>query len=100
MNKLNWPTAFIITAIIFAGAFIYNKPTDAGLGSSEMIMQIPNDVNTHKYFQLKGDKIRLCEIRIYDQNSLVGLKDETILTAFPPKDSGVVTQHACSKWLD
>tara|TARA_B100001057_G_scaffold245848_1_gene246208 strand:+ start:248 stop:352 length:105 start_codon:yes stop_codon:yes gene_type:complete len=34
MNKLNWPTAFIITAIIFAGAFIYNKPIDASEGVS------------------------------------------------------------------
>ena len=33
MNKLNWPTAFVIAAIIFAGAFIYNTPTGAGLGS-------------------------------------------------------------------
>ena len=29
MNKLNWPTAFVIVAIIFAGAFVYNEPFDA-----------------------------------------------------------------------
>ena len=34
MNKLNWPTAFVIVALIFAGAFVYNKPTGAVLGGS------------------------------------------------------------------
>ncbi len=29
MNKLNWPTAFVIVVIIFAGAFVYNTPIDA-----------------------------------------------------------------------
>ena len=32
MNKLNWPTAFVIVAIIFAGAFVYSKPIEAALG--------------------------------------------------------------------
>ena len=32
MNKLNWPTAFVIVAFIFAGAFVYNKPIGAALG--------------------------------------------------------------------
>ena len=35
MNKLNWPTAFVIVAIIFAGAFVYNKPIGAALGASD-----------------------------------------------------------------
>lgn len=34
MNNLNWPTAFVIVAVIFAGAFVYNKPTGAVLGGS------------------------------------------------------------------
>ena len=57
MNKLNWPTAFVIVAIIFAGAFFYNKPTDAGLGSSEMIASgEPNHV-----WHFKNGKIRYCQ---------------------------------------
>ncbi len=45
MNKLNWPTAFVIVAIIFAGAFIYNKPIDARKNSDSwklaQLKQIP-----------------------------------------------------------
>jgi hypothetical protein len=37
MNKLNWPTALVITAIIFVGAFVYNKPIDAGASSAGVI---------------------------------------------------------------
>ena len=33
MKKLNWPTAFVIVTVIFAGAFFYNKPTGA-IGSN------------------------------------------------------------------
>mgnify|MGYP005737762857 CR=1 FL=1 len=48
MDKLNWPTAFVIVAIIFAGAFVYNKPTDAGLGSDAgMILKGPWDRTIH-----------------------------------------------------
>lgn len=56
MNKLNWPTAFVITAIIFAGAFIYNKPTDAAFGSDEMIVK----GHLHHVWHFKGGKIRYC----------------------------------------
>jgi hypothetical protein len=37
MNNLNCPTAFVITAIIFAGAFIDNKPTTAAFESDGMV---------------------------------------------------------------
>ena len=37
MNKLNWPAGFVIVAIIFAGAFIYNKPNGAAFGSNGTI---------------------------------------------------------------
>ena len=29
MNKLNWPKAFVIVAIIFASAFVYKTPIGA-----------------------------------------------------------------------
>jgi len=32
MNKLNWPTTFVIVAIIFAVAFVYSKLIGAALG--------------------------------------------------------------------
>jgi hypothetical protein len=58
MNKLNWPTAFVITAIIFAGAFIYNKPTTAAFGSDGMIATSANGYNL---WQLKDGKLRRCQ---------------------------------------
>ena len=58
MNKLNWPTAFVIVAIIFAGAFVYNKPTGAAFGSDGMISASSNA----GVFQLKGNKIRACAV--------------------------------------
>ena len=31
---MNWPTAFVIAVAICAGAFLYNKPSDAAFGGS------------------------------------------------------------------
>ena len=56
MNKLNWPTAFVIVAIIFAGAFVYNKPTTAAFGSNEMISSGEKNYAWH----LKNGKVRIC----------------------------------------
>ena len=56
MNKLNWPTAFVITAIIFAGAFIYNKPTTAAFGSDGTIVATGNWV--WPFCFLKETKLR------------------------------------------
>ena len=61
MNKLNWPTAFVIVAIIFAGAFVYNIPTGAiGSNSSQngMIVLDPNYMNV--IWQSWGSKLRKC----------------------------------------
>ena len=57
MNNLNWPTALVIIAVIFAGAFVYNKPTDAGFDSDGMVA-----TNSHGVWQLKGSKVRFCRI--------------------------------------
>ena len=32
---MNWPTDFVIAVAICAGAFLYNKPSDAAFGVSE-----------------------------------------------------------------
>ena len=32
---INWPTAFVIAVAICAGAFLYNKPSDAAFGGSD-----------------------------------------------------------------
>ena len=59
MNKLNWPTAFVIVAIIFAGAFVYNKPTDAGLGS-DAGMILKGHAGNYRIWQLRGGSLRTC----------------------------------------
>ena len=58
MNKLNWPTAFVIAAIIFAGAFVHNKPIGAAFRSDGMISASSDS----GVYQLKGDKIRACAV--------------------------------------
>ena len=34
-TMMNWPTAFVIAVAICAGAFLYNKPSDAAFGGSD-----------------------------------------------------------------
>ena len=59
MNKLNWPTAFVIVvAIIFAGAVVYNKPIGAALGARDGM--IANTGYKNAVWQLKAGKVRLC----------------------------------------
>jgi len=58
INKLNWPTAFVITAIIFAGAFVNHKPIGAAFGSDGMISASSDS----GFYQLKGNKIRACAV--------------------------------------
>jgi hypothetical protein len=56
MNKLNWPTAFVIVSVIFSGAFIYNKSIDSAFESDgDMISAVGNMV-----WQLRDGKIRMC----------------------------------------
>ena len=59
MNKLNWPTAFVIVAIIFAGAFVYNKPIGAALGASDGMIVKAGWQNA--VWQLNAGKVRLCQ---------------------------------------
>ena len=58
MNNLNWPTAFVIVAVIFAGAFVYNKPTGAVLGGSAGM--IPGGHQGQSFFQTIDGKVRHC----------------------------------------
>ena len=60
MNKLNWPTAFVIVAIIFAGAFVYNKPIGAALDARDGMIAATTFAGT--VWQLRGGKVRLCQI--------------------------------------
>ena len=59
MNNLNWPTAFVITAIIFAGTFVYNKPIGAALGARDGMIAL-NMAGT--VWQLRDGKVRICQI--------------------------------------
>ena len=66
MTKLNWPTAFVIVALIFAGAFVYNKPTGAAFVSNETIASGDGD----SFFHLKDGKVRLCFFAGFEEDHL------------------------------
>ena len=56
---INWPTAFVIAAAICAGAFLYNKPSDAAPGGSDCYSITP----TKGYWiQFDGNKQRQCRV--------------------------------------
>ena len=38
MNKINWPKAFVIVAIIFASAFVYKTPIGAPVAACDGII--------------------------------------------------------------
>ena len=57
MNNLNWPTALVIISIIFAAAFIYNKPIDAGFGSDGGMISTASETYV---WQINDGKIRQC----------------------------------------
>ena len=61
MNKLNWPAAFVIVAIIFAGAFVYNKPTDAGLGSDAGMTKAVGQFSLFMISSLMGWRVSISE---------------------------------------
>ena len=54
---MNWPTAFVIAVAICAGAFLYNKPSDAAFGGSDRYSISPE----RKFWvQFDGNKQRWC----------------------------------------
>ena len=62
---INWPTAFVIAVAICAGAFLYNKPSDAAFhGNSDQVIRILDTtdgyVNRSQWLQIRGDKMRRC----------------------------------------
>ena len=54
---MNWPTAFVIAVAICAGAFLYNKPSDAAFGGSERYSIAPKG----PWVQFDGNKQRYCK---------------------------------------
>ena len=55
---MNWPTAFVIAVAICAGAFLYNKPSDAAFGGSDRYL-----VAVDRYWiQVDGKKQRRCSL--------------------------------------
>ena len=56
---INWPTAFVIAVAICAGAFLYNKPSDAAFGGSDHYSLLV-DSDWKRYVQFDGNKQRLC----------------------------------------
>ena len=66
INTLNSPIALVIVAFIFAGAFVYNKPTDAAFGSDDGVIATTDAANSmcargSLIWHLKDGKVRLCE---------------------------------------
>ena len=56
---MNWPTAFVIAVAICAGAFLYNKPSDAAFGGADRYsLAVSSDFD--KWVQFDGNKQRLC----------------------------------------
>ena len=54
---MNWPTAFVIAVAICAGAFLYNKPSDAAFGGSDRYSIYPERKH---WVQFDGNKQRYC----------------------------------------
>ena len=54
---INWPTAFVIAVAICAGAFLYNKPSDAAFGGSDRGIIA---LNSSTWIQFDGNKQRRC----------------------------------------
>ena len=68
---MNWPTAFVIAVAICAGAFLYNKPSDAALfpgGPGGVIA-----LNSTTWIQFDGNKQRSCSL---------GVKKPVYITCF------------------
>ena len=59
---MNWPTAFVIAFAICAGAFLYNKPSDAAFGGSDRYWLAVN-FDFDQWVQFDGNKQRLCSWR-------------------------------------
>ena len=55
---INWPTTFVIAVAICAGAFLYNKPSDAAFGGSDRY----SVVICSKWIQVDGNKQRRCSL--------------------------------------
>ncbi|MDC2992999.1 hypothetical protein OAZ91_00160 [bacterium] len=56
---INWPTAFVIAVAICAGAFFYNKPSDAAFGGSDRY-SFPLSSGRSAWVQFEGNKQRFC----------------------------------------
>ena len=54
---INRPTAFVIAVAICAGAFLYNKPSDAAFGGSDHHSFSPSGY----WVQFDSNKQRICE---------------------------------------
>ena len=82
---MNWPTAFVIAVAICAGAFLYNKPSDAAFGGSER--RVVPVAQYEAWVQIEGSKKRICawgEIQSFYE--------------FPSVRAGEPSQIVCLPW--
>ena len=68
---MNWPTAFVIAVAICAGAFLYNKPSDAALGGSDRYWVRIASPDDEMRIQTYGEQQRWC---MRSQDDRTGIK--------------------------
>ena len=56
MNKLNWPTAFIVSVIIVSAVFVYTKSITSTISSDDVIVPSGEQV-----WQLRDGRVRRCQ---------------------------------------
>ncbi len=66
---INWPTAFVIAVAICAGAFLYNKPSDAAFhGNSNQVIRLLDIADGYNslshWLHIRGDKMRRCSSEV------------------------------------
>ena len=67
---MNWPTAFVIAVTICAGAFLYNKPSDAAFGGSDIGYVTVGD---REWVQFDGNEQRWCYRDAIDKQGPSGI---------------------------
>ena len=70
-TMMNWPTAFVIAVAICAGAFLYNKPSDAAFGGSDRYWVRIASPDDEMRIQTYGEQQRWC---MRSQDDRTGIK--------------------------
>jgi hypothetical protein len=89
---MNWPTAFVISTIIVAGAFLYSDRSDAGIMGGGGMIAAAGDSSS--IWQMREDNmIRICGVNTAFK-PLAPIKGEVILNPYDPKTWPIL----CTPW--